>query len=287
MTHRMVKGPRRTVRTTAMGFAAAAAVVLVAVELPNTASAAAPSWAPAGQAAIHPGVMTSTEGGDCTSNFIYYNATDVFIGQAAHCAGTGAPTETSGCTAGTKPLGTKVTIKGASKPGILAYSSWITMAQRHEQDNNTCDHNDLALVKIDPADRDKINPSVPFFGGPIGISTAPIASGDRIYTYGNSPLRAGVTALSPKAGFSLGDDAGGWTHTCYTVTPGIPGDSGSAVLTKDGKALGVLASLALAPVAGSNGVGDMSRELDYLNAHGGLGTVSLAPGTEPFHPVIP
>jgi hypothetical protein len=100
-------------------------------------------------------------------------------------------------------------------------------------------------------------------------------------------LRAGITALSPKAGFSLGDDAGGWTHTCYTVTPGIPGDSGSAVLTKDGKALGVLASLALAPVAGSNGVGDMSRELDYLNAHGGLGTVSLAPGTEPFHPVIP
>ncbi|MGH3765013.1 MAG: serine protease [Pseudonocardiaceae bacterium] len=287
MTHRIVKRPRRTGRTAVMGLAAAAAMGLITLELPSTASAATPAWAPAGTATIHPGVMTDTEGGGCTSNFIFYNATDVFIGQAAHCAGTGAATETSGCSAGTKPLGTPVKIVGASKPGILAYSSWITMAKLHEQDNNTCDFNDFALVKIDPADRDKINPSLPVFGGPIGISTSPIASGDRIYTYGNSPLRAGVSALSPKAGISLGDDAGGWTHLCYTATPGIPGDSGSAVLTKDGNALGVLTSLAVAPLAGSNGIGDMSRELDYLNAHGGLGAMFLALGTEPFHPLIP
>ncbi|MDQ3824923.1 MAG: serine protease, partial [Actinomycetota bacterium] len=112
------------------------------------------------------------------------------------------------------------------------------------------------------------------------------AFGDHIFTYGNSPLRGGVTALSPKTGFSLGDDGGGWSHTCYTATPGIPGDSGSAVLSGDGKALGVLTSLALAPLAASNGVGDMSRELDYLNAHGELGTVTLALGTEPFHPGV-
>jgi hypothetical protein len=102
-----------------------------------------------------------------------------------------------------------------------------------------------------------------------------------VLSYGNSPLRAGV--LSEKEGFIVGDDGGGWSHACYTFTPGIPGDSGSAVLTVDGKALGVLASLALAPLTGSNGVGDLSRELDYLNAHGGLGRVSLALGTEPFH----
>lgn len=287
MHHRLVKTRHRRTRATVTALAAGAATVLIGALLPGTASAGGPTWAPNGQATIHPGVVTNTQGGgECTANFIFYNATDVFIGQAAHCAGTGAPTETSGCTSATKPLGTPVTIAGASKPGTLVYSSWITMAKLGEKDTNTCDYNDFALVKIDPADRGKINPSVPFFGGPIGIFTGSTAFGDRIFTYGNSPLRQGVAALSPKTGFSLGDEGGGWSHTCYTATPGIPGDSGSAVVASDGKALGVLTSLAVAPLAASNGVGDISRELNYLNAHGGLGTITLAPGTEPFHPVV-
>jgi hypothetical protein len=291
MHHRIVKRPRRVVRTVvtsaATALATVAAVVSVAVLVPGTAAAAGPVWAPAAQAPIHPGVNTITGRGECTANFIFYNATDEFIGQAAHCAGTGAPTETSGCTSATMPLGTPVKIGGASKPGTLVYSSWITMAKNGEKDANTCSFNDLALVKIDPADRGKVNPTVPFFGGPTGISTTAIAVGDRILTYGNSPLRGGISALSPKVGFSLGDEGGGWSHTCYTLTPGVPGDSGSAVLTNDGKALGVLTSLALAPLAGSNGIGDMSRELSYLNAHGGLGTVALALGTEAFHSPAP
>jgi hypothetical protein len=287
MHHRVVKGPRRMVRAAAMALTAAAAVMLVAVQAPGTASAV-PAWAPFAQATIRPGVMTDTQGGGkCTANFIFYNATDVFIGQAAHCAGTGPATETSGCTAATKPLGTPVTIGGASKPGTLVYSSWITMAKNHEQDTNICDFNDFALVKIDPVDRDKVNPSLPVFGGPIDIFTGSMAFGDRIFTYGNSPLRGGISLLSPKEGISLGDNGGGWSHTCYTATPGIPGDSGSAVLTHDGKALGVLTSLAVAPLAGSNGIGDLSKELAYLNAHGSLGTVSLALGTEPFRPLLP
>jgi hypothetical protein len=287
MHHRVMKGfRRRSARVAVAALASVGTAALVALQVPGTASAAGPAWAPSGQATIHPGAVTDTHGGQCTANFIFFNATDVFIGQAAHCAGTGAPTETSGCTSGTRPLGTPVTIVGASKPGTLVYSSWITMAKLGEKDANTCDFNDFALVKIDPADRGKVNPSLPGFGGPIGLSTGSTAFGDRIYTYGNSKLRGGATALSPKAGFSLGDDGGGWTHTCYTVTPGIPGDSGSAVLTSDGKALGVLTSLALAPLAASNGVGDMSHELAYLNAHGGLGTVELALGTEPFHPLL-
>ncbi len=282
MHHRIVDGPRRTIVTAVIG----AAVALVAVLLPGagTASAAVPTWAPAAQATVAPGVMTDTTGGQCTANFVFYNATDVFIGQAAHCAGTGAATETSGCTSESKPLGTPVTIKGASKPGTLVYSSWITMSERDEKDTNACAFNDFALVKIDPADRDKVNPSVPFFGGPTGISTDPLAVGDRVLTYGNSPLRRGVTTLSPKTGVSAGDQGEGWSHSCYTVTPGIPGDSGSAFLTNDGKALGVLSTLSVVPLPGSNGVGDLSRELAYLNTHGGLGTVSLALGTEPFNP---
>ncbi|MGQ0773142.1 MAG: serine protease [Pseudonocardiales bacterium] len=269
---------RRTVVAAVVGAVTALAAVLV----PGTASAEVPTWAPVEQATVHPGVQLDTEGGQCTANFVFYNATDVFIGQAAHCASTGSATETSGCTSTSRPLGTPVAITGASQPGTLAYSSWITMVERGEQDPNACAYNDFALVRVDPADHDKINPSVPIFGGPTGIATEPTAVGDVLVSYGNSSLRGGITQLSPKTGISLGDQGDGWSHSCITLTPGIPGDSGSGFMTSEGKALGVLSTLVLLPLAGSNGVGDLSRELNYLNAHGDLGTVSLALGTVPF-----
>jgi hypothetical protein len=70
----------------------------------------------------------------------------------------------------------------------------------------------------------------------------------------------------------------------YTVTPGIPGDSGSAFLSKTGAALGTLSTVAIAPVTGSNGVGDMQREFNYMKANSAFSAVELALGTEPFQP---
>jgi hypothetical protein len=103
-----------------------------------------------------------------------------------------------------------------------------------------------------------------------------------VYSYGNSELRGGVTALSPKVGVSLGDAGAGWSHGAFTLTPGIPGDSGSAFLDASGKALGVLSTLELAPVPGTNNAGDLGRELAYMQAHSSFSTVQLATGTEPF-----
>jgi hypothetical protein len=244
-------------------------------------AAAAPTWAPAASAPVHPGVQTITNGGQCTSNFVFFDAANnVFIGQAAHCAGTGGNTETNGCSAGTLPTGTPVTVNGASKPGSIVYSSWVTMQANGEADPDTCQFNDIALVKLDPADYAKVNPSIPFWGGPTGV-TDTVAQGDKVLSYGNSSLRLGITQLSPKEGLSLGQDSGGWNHTVYTASPGIPGDSGSAFIDAQGRAFGVLSTLQIAPVAGGNGVGDVSREIAYMKAHGGPdGT--LAQGTEAF-----
>jgi len=130
-------------------------------------------------------------------------------------------------------------------------------------------------------------PLDPSWGGPTGIDTDGTAQGDTVLSYGNSELRGGITQLSPKQGKSIGDDGNGWSHNVYTVTPGIPGDSGSAFLNAEGKALGVLSTVQLAPLAGSNGVGDVSKELNYLNGTGGF-SVTLANGTEPFTgPLLP
>jgi hypothetical protein len=239
------------------------------------------AWAPAATATIHPGVQTDTAGAQCTANFVYTDGVDTFLGQAAHCSGTGAATDTNGCTAKTLPEGTAVTVSGASRPGVMVYNSWARMQSGPKPDANTCAYNDLALIKLDPADVAKTNPSVPSFGGPTGVRTTELLLGDTVESYGNSSLRFGLTPFSPKYGRSLGDDSGGWNHTVYTVTPGIPGDSGSGFLDDSGKAFGVLSTVAIAPLAGSNGVGDLSRELAYAQSHGFAG-LSLVNGTEPF-----
>lgn len=242
--------------------------------------AAASAWAPAATAPIHPGVMTNTEGsGQCTSNFIFTRGGDIYIGQAAHCSSTGAATDTNGCTAASLPLGTKVEVDGASVKGTLAYNSWLTMQANGEADEETCRYNDLALVKLDPADVAKVNPSIPDFGWPTGVGTA--AAGEQVYTYGNSSLRQGVTLLSPKNGVVVESTPGGWSYTAYTLTPGIPGDSGSAFLNKDGAALGTLSTVAIAPLPASNGVGDVGSEIAYARANGFDG-LQLVNGTEPF-----
>jgi hypothetical protein len=244
---------------------------------------AAPTWQAAATAPIHPGVQTVTGGGQCTANFVFYNSGNVFIGQAAHCAGTGAPTDTNGCDSASLPLGTPVQVDGASHNGTLVYSSWLTMQQLKEKDANTCAFNDLALVLLDPADAAHVNPSIPVWGGPVGVNTSGTQLGSTVYSYGNSSLRLGLTLLSPKRGISAGDDGGGWTHTVYTVSPGIPGDSGSAFLDGSGNALGVLSTIDFLPLPGSNGVGDVGREIAYMQAHYD-GSVQLAKGTEAFKP---
>jgi hypothetical protein len=246
-------------------------------------AAALPAWAPAATAAIHPGVQTFTNGAQCTANFVFVDASNVYIGQAAHCSGTGGSTETDGCSSGSLPLGTEVEVSGASKPGVMVYNSWLTMRQTHETDPDACQFNDFALVRLDPADIGKVNPSIPFWGGPTALATSGTTTGDSVYSYGNSGLRLGLSQLSPKQGVSLGDDGNGWSHNVYTLTPGIPGDSGSAFVDSAGGALGVLSTVQLAPLAGSNGVGDLARELAYLNGHTSF-AVQLALGTEPFDP---
>jgi hypothetical protein len=257
-----------------------AAMLCVPAGVLPAPSAAAPQWAPAETATVHPGVQMFTDGAQCTANFVFTAGTDVYLGYAAHCAGTGAATDTDGCDAGTLPLGTPVEITGASRPGTLVYSSWVAMQRDGERDPDACAYNDFAIVRLDPADVASVNPSVPFFGGPTAVGT-PTSFGDLVYSYGNSSLRLGIDALSPKYGVSLGT-TGGWSTSTYTLTPGIPGDSGSGFLDASGRAIGVLSTLEAAPQPLSNNFGDLANELAYMRAHSPFTAVELVPGTEPF-----
>jgi hypothetical protein len=276
----------------------ASALALAALCAPAAASA----WAPASNATIRPGVMTFTGAssflggaGQCTANFVFTDASGgVYLGQAAHCSSTGSSTETNGCSAGSLPLGTPIYsgelvnggIQNGTRIGTLSYNSWVAMQSAKEKDANTCAYNDLALIKIDSSQVANVNPTVPLWGGPDGLAAGASATGERVFSYGNSILRGGISALRPKTGVSLGEaeGSGGWSSQVYTVTPGIPGDSGSGFMNASGNALGVLSTVELAPVAGSNGVGTLAKELAYANSATGLG-LAVAAGTTPFNAV--
>ncbi len=286
---------RAKTRASAIAAAGLLTVAAIAAGAP-AASAAAPGdagsmlvdstmqWAPSATATIHPGVVTLTNGsGQCTANFLFTDAArNVYLGQAAHCSGTGEATETNGCDANSLPLGTPVSIGVSGVTGDMAYNSWLAMQKSQEKDADACAYNDLALIKLPAGAVDKANPSVPIFGGPVGLNTTGTSNGEAVYSYGNSSLRQGLAALSPKQGTSLGTVGNGWSHSVYTVTPGIPGDSGSAFLDSQGRALGDLSTLAFAPVPLSNQVSDLNRQLAYAQEHSGIAGLRVVAGTEPF-----
>ena len=246
-------------------------VATIAATLAIAAPAAAePTWAPADSAPVHPGVQTVTDGGQCTANFVFFDGSE----QRLHRPGRpllrapAAATEHQRLRHGLAAArharrGRRRQQAGHARLQLVAGDA----GRRARPTRTPATYNDLALVKLDPADYGKVNPSIPFWGGPTGI-TDTVAQGEKVLSYGNSSLRLGITQLSPKEGLSLGQTGGGWSHEVYTVSPGIPGDSGSAFINRDGKAFGVLSTLQIAPKVGANGVGDLSRELAYANANG-------------------
>jgi len=281
---------RRLPALVAATLCAVLALVAVPVAI-SPAATGADRWAPADRATITPGVQMFTKGAQCTANFVFTDRKGrVYVGYAAHCAGLGEATDTNGCTTPSHPLGTRVRfatganlVDGGTTVGFgrLRYSSWISMVDRGVTRANPCEYNDFALVKVNRAHVGKVNPTMPGFGGPTRLRRGRIDDGATVHTYGSSSLRP-LEPLSPKSGTVLATRGGGWSHEVYTLTPGIPGDSGSGFLDAQGRALGTLSTVALAPVPGSNGVANLRRELRYAQRWSGIPGLRLVRGTEPF-----
>jgi hypothetical protein len=76
--------------------------------------------------------------------------------------------------------------------------------------------------------------------------------------------------LDEHEGYVVATANGGWTTVVYTVAPGVPGDSGSAVVLGDGRALGDMVTLILAPYPAGNGVSNLAMALDYARQAAGV-----------------
>ncbi|MEV1291398.1 serine protease [Pseudonocardia sp. NPDC049635] len=284
------------------GLTAAAGLAFAAALGSAGPAVAAPERPGAG---IGPGVQIATPvaGGAelCTANFLYtaagaadglrddegplrerVPAGKLYLGTAAHCmAAQSARSSIDGCVEPVQPHGTEVGIVGRDgtvHAGRVAYNSWVVMQERGESDPRLCLYNDFALIELGPAAAAVADPTVPGFGGPVGLNAGGTASGERVYSY--QPNQLAPTPF--KQGVSFGRPEGPRTHVVATLPPGVPGDSGSGYLDEQGRAFGVLSSLML-PTA-TNGVTDIAQALGYAAAYGPVGPVDLVPGTTGFTP---
>lgn len=222
---------------------------------------------------IRPGVEISSRDGSCTSNFLYAaNSVTVYIGVAAHCFSEDTNSGVDPCETRNAALGFDgITIENASRPGTLVYSSWSAMQQKGETPGSElCTLNDFALVQIHADDLGNIHPAAIGFGGPTALFGGLAAVGDLVYSYGQSPAHGGVNDLEEKRGRITQIIAGGLAYRVSTDSAGLPGDSGSAVLHQDGRALAVLSDVGvrvgLTPV--SNGVVSLEKALAYAKSGG-------------------
>lgn len=218
---------------------------------------------------IRPGVRVTANGSSCTSNFIYGDsAGNFYIGAAAHCFSPDSNRGIDACNTANLAIGTSVGIQNAVHDGTLIYSSWRSMQDNGETPgSNACTYNDFALVRIDSRDHDNIHPAAIAFEGPRGLLRGGANVGDRAYSYGQSSSHQGIRSNQEKDGPIRSVRGNGWQYGVEFDNPGLPGDSGSAVLHETGNALGVLtvvsAGASLTPV--SNGVMSLEMGLDYAN----------------------
>jgi hypothetical protein len=108
---------------------------------------------------------------------------------------------------------------------------------------------DFALIEVDPEDYDKVNPRMCEWGGPTGIYRD-TPSGGMVYHFGYGDVLGQNPLTRARPGFELYWDGGA---AFYWTGLGVTGDSGSAVVHADGRAVGVLTHLTPGMVPSNNG----------------------------------
>lgn len=217
-----------------------------------------PDWASLDEATIRPGVAIRTPTHECPSNFMFIRPdnTSVFLGTTAYCL--------RGL-----PVGTVVGVGGPENIAIIAYSSWITMDENGETDPHAREYNDFAVIRLDSSTRPHAHPAMLHQGGPTAAADAAnIATGERVRAYANA-----TTPLAPRTAWHeavITGRVGDWALLAHAAPPGMPGTLGGGVVTPDGRALGVMVNLGLAPNPGANGIARLDTLMAYAKEHARL-----------------
>ena len=203
----------------------------------------------------------------CTANFIFTDGASYYVGTAGHCS---------------NQVGETVTMQVDTT--TLADVGTVAKRTPHPAGDGI-PGSDFTLVRLDPAVVAAwgVNPAVPVVGGPNGVYTGCGPETVRQYGHGYAVV---VAQGKPSGGVATSwyENSYGWTGF------GIFGDSGSPVVTTDGKAAGNFTHLIVhTGYPGSNLAGMRATSIlgfagvSLVNADGSTtsGPTSNGCGTDP------
>lgn len=223
--------------------ASVAAIALLAFSMPASASAftiggercaliEVPAAAPVGTGAcpgVRPGALVETEKGMCSLNFLF-RGTDGgrYIGTAGHCILGDSPLGGEDAGERTWAPGTGPVARDAEGNRIGEFAYAVLR-----------DPKDFALIRLDGDVA--ASAQMCHFGGPTGTNADRSSAPTLLHHYGNGVLVGDV--LPARSALALGRP-----NPDHVLATGVvvPGDSGGAIISSDGRAVGVVVALGIA-----------------------------------------
>jgi hypothetical protein len=198
---------------------------------------------------VRPGAIVESDAGQCTFNFLFQGSDGSrYIGTAGHCI------------LGESPVG-----------GDVGEETWVagTGPEARDGEGNRIgefayailqDPKDFALIRLDPGVA--ANAQMCHFGGPTGVNSDQTADPVVLQHFGQG-LAVG-TVLPARSALAIG-----MPHPDHVYAQGavVPGDSGSGIISDDGRAVGVIVT---------TGIHSESIGTDGVDA-GTMGVTRLAP----------
>ncbi|HEU5034999.1 MAG TPA: hypothetical protein VFT62_09620 [Mycobacteriales bacterium] len=266
-------------------FRRAAVIVATATAVAATAvggwpadagtSRSAHTWAGTSSATVHPGVVITVAGVRCVAGYVLADRHHVYLAVPASCTGVSDGSPVDGCLSAQVPVGLPVHVQGARHDGVLAYTSFTQMQLTGEQRSNRCANNSLSLVRLDPRDVKRTNPSLPAVGGPSAVSTDASALPDQLSVL----LNGAVTQAQ-----ATSTTAGGWARGMVVDGQVNAFSVGSPVVDAKGRAVGMVTYVPFQGGPGQTSVSDLGRELRLLRRTPGFAHVHLVRGTAGYAP---
>jgi hypothetical protein len=189
-----------------------------------------PAAAPVGTGpcpGVRPGAIVQSDAGQCTFNFLF-QASDGrrYIGTAGHCILGESPVGGDGGEESWAP-GTGPEARDASDQRIGEFAYAILE-----------DPKDFALIRVDAGVA--TSPQMCHFGGPTGVNADMPSSLVTLQHYGNG---VGVGSVLPaRTAFAFGMPDPDHVFAEGAV---VPGDSGSGIVSDDGRAVGVVVTVGI------------------------------------------
>ena len=189
-----------------------------------------PAAAPAGTGecpGVRPGAVVNSEAGQCTFNFLFTASNGArYIGTAGHCilgeSPIGGDVGEESWAPGTGPVATDA---DGNRIGEWAYAILE-------------DPKDFSLIRLDAGV--SASPQMCHFGGPTGVNDDR-GSGATVLNHFGNGIGVG-TVLPARSALAIGMPDPDHVYAQGAV---VPGDSGSGIISSDGRAVGVIVTTGL------------------------------------------